>query len=120
MREFHTTARSVRGASAAEEQIHPGTGSEEHVNLGKKNEDRLPEHLHVVLEADGRTGSETLDAADERQNTAPSNVQVEAWRWAVGGRRMGGLLLTGERGAGCFGRKECWGVGQVAGVVGLV
>ncbi|WP_198659250.1 hypothetical protein [Nocardiopsis sp. FIRDI 009] len=109
MCEFRTAVRSVRGASAAGEQIHSGTGVEEHVSSGRENEGRLQGHLHVVPEPDARTGSEPSDAADERQTAAPSGIQVEAWMWALENRRADGSLLMGEQIAVRFGCKERWG-----------
>ncbi|MFE6446837.1 DUF2637 domain-containing protein [Nocardiopsis dassonvillei] len=103
MREFRTTARSVRSADT--ELTHTDDVME--------RADRWREHgqrpgLYVVpgQEAGQYQVSESEAGAGHR---VPPLVQREAWRWALERREKDGYLPTGEAIAAAFDRKSRWG-----------
>ncbi|WP_236743399.1 MULTISPECIES: DUF2637 domain-containing protein [Nocardiopsis] len=105
MREFRTTARSVRSADAV--RTHPEGGKD---TLAKVSESFSAEqqerrHLHVV-KAEETAPNTSSEAEGERP---PPKVQRDAWKWALENRRPDGSLPTGEQIAEHFGRKPRWG-----------
>ncbi|MFL1427484.1 MULTISPECIES: DUF2637 domain-containing protein [unclassified Nocardiopsis] len=96
MREFRTTARSVRTAYADDQ--HPLGTDSERAGTCEPVAEQTETALRVV--SPGRT-------AETSEPLSP--FQARAWQWAVGQESETGDLPTGKEIADCFGRKERWG-----------
>ncbi|MFD6951222.1 hypothetical protein A6A08_23810 [Nocardiopsis sp. TSRI0078] len=96
MREFRTTAKSVRTASAVHEQAPEKTREAQDTVAG---------------EATRTTDLQVLRNTDEQSAGAPtlSPFQERAWSWALEQQQETGVLPSGREIAAHFGRKERWG-----------
>ncbi|WP_036553208.1 DUF2637 domain-containing protein [Nocardiopsis sp. CNS-639] len=97
MREFRTTARSVRTAYAGGQQ-NAASAAPEHADTLEPDAGRAERALKVVPAGNGREAYEAL-----------SPFQARAWEWAEEQEKSTGGLPTGKEIADRFGRKERWG-----------
>ncbi|WP_190394872.1 DUF2637 domain-containing protein [Nocardiopsis deserti] len=101
MREFRTTAKSVRTASADDGQTRSSA-----------SEVTTPEgHTPGVSATSGSTDLQVVHRRDAVDTTeaALSPFQDRAWRWALEQQRETGELPSGREIAAHFDRKERWG-----------
>ncbi|GAA1120840.1 DUF2637 domain-containing protein [Nocardiopsis metallicus] len=112
MRAFRTAARCVRSASAEEEQLLTGSGSEETPEAPDTTvvDNRSSQsYLHVVPTPSTHATSRDSWTEGASEPAVPPSVQVEAWKWALKNRRKDGKIPTGKEIGNAFGRKERWG-----------
>jgi hypothetical protein len=108
MREFRTAARSVRSASADDDQLRPDTPEDEAANQNPEPNDVLGRDA-AYAGVQSRTRLQVVEPSDEFQGVTAPPTQIEAWRWALDNRGDGGELPSGREIAARFGRKERWG-----------
>lgn len=97
MREFRTTARSVRTAYAGGQQ-NTASAAPEHAGDLEPVTGGAETGLRVVSPGSDKEASEVL-----------SPFQARAWEWAEEQEKETGELPTGKEIADRFGRKERWG-----------
>ncbi|WP_304450671.1 DUF2637 domain-containing protein [Nocardiopsis sp. YSL2] len=108
MREFRTTAKSVRTASATDEQPNPDA-LEGGITQASSDSNDVPAQDVAYAGARSRTHVRVVEQSDEPQGEGAPPLQVEAWQWALGNRGDDGELPSGKEIAERFGRKERWG-----------
>nr|WP_304437793.1 DUF2637 domain-containing protein [Nocardiopsis sp. NRRL B-16309] len=108
MREFRTTAKSVRTADAPRTPSGNEKGSlfDEPASSSAGQQERR--HLHVV-KAEEAADDEPIEEDRTKEERIPPKVQRDAWAWALENRHHDGSLPTGEQIAARFHRKERWG-----------
>ena len=102
MREFRTAAKSVRTASAADEQAR-----------AREEETEIEETQGPAVSEEPRFSGLRAVEGGEKSTIAPVEAltpfQERAWQWALDRQRETGTLPTGAQIAERFGRKERWG-----------
>jgi hypothetical protein len=112
MREFRTAARSVRTASAADEQrlaeSSEGAGVAPDTRLGDVSAGPHPQPRTRLRVVEPLTEPKNGDGGMVPPEIVPP-IQTEAWRWALDNRDDEGELPSGREIAAHFGRKDRWG-----------
>ena len=102
MREFRTAAKSVRNASAADEQTR---AREEET----KTEETQGSAISEEPQFSGLRAVEDGEKSQVASVEALTPFQERAWQWALDRERETGALPTGAQIAERFGRKDRWG-----------
>ncbi|WP_150253099.1 DUF2637 domain-containing protein [Nocardiopsis deserti] len=107
MREFRTSAESVRTASADDEQLIFDFAENE--KAVPPVSDDAPDEETAYTDAQPCTYLRVVEQSDEPQGAGVPPLQVEAWQWVLGRRGDDGELPSGKEIAEQFGCKERWG-----------